>query len=107
MAQAIHNNITSKFHNLSYEQLADAIGNTDLALKAHEAECKALKEEFKAAASSQPPASTSPSRDRIKSPAGSTPPLKAFLGDAWRRFETASITTVIRVKASRRLAHAA
>ena len=75
MAQAIHNNITSKFHNLSYEQLADAIGNTDLALKAHEAECKALKEEFEApAASSQPPASTSPSRDRIKSPAGSTPP---------------------------------
>jgi hypothetical protein len=41
MAQAIHNNITSKFHNLSNEALADAIGNADLALKAHEAEVKA------------------------------------------------------------------
>jgi hypothetical protein len=35
MAQAIHN--YTRFHNLSNEALADAIGNTDLALKAHEA----------------------------------------------------------------------
>jgi hypothetical protein len=33
--------------------------------------------------------------------------VKQFLGDAWRKFETASITTVIRIKASQRLAHAA
>jgi hypothetical protein len=48
MAQATHAYTTSKFHNLSNEALADAIGNADLALKAHEAECKALKEEIKA-----------------------------------------------------------
>jgi hypothetical protein len=33
--------------------------------------------------------------------------VKAFLGDAWRKFETAGITTVIRIKASHRLAEAA
>jgi hypothetical protein len=47
MAQAIHNNITPRFHNLSNEMLADAIGSADLALNAHEAEVKALKDEFK------------------------------------------------------------
>ena len=45
MARAIHN--CNRFHNLSNEALADAIGNADLALKVHEAEVKALKEEFK------------------------------------------------------------
>jgi hypothetical protein len=45
MAQATCN--YSRFHNFSNEALADAIGNGDLALKAHEAEVKALKEEFK------------------------------------------------------------
>ena len=33
--------------------------------------------------------------------------VKQYLGDAWRRFETTSITTVIRVKATRRIAAAA
>jgi hypothetical protein len=33
--------------------------------------------------------------------------VKQFLGDAWRRFETTSITTVIRIKAVPRLATAA
>jgi hypothetical protein len=45
MAQATHD--YSRFHNLSNEALADAIGQADLALKAHEAEVKALKDEFK------------------------------------------------------------
>jgi hypothetical protein len=45
MAQATCN--YSRFHNFSNEALADAIGNADLALKAHEAEVKALKEKFK------------------------------------------------------------
>jgi hypothetical protein len=48
MAQATHAYTTSKFHNLSNEALADANGHADLALKAYEAEVKALKEEFKA-----------------------------------------------------------
>jgi hypothetical protein len=45
MAQATCN--YSRSHNFSNEALADAIGNADLALKAHEAEVKALKEKFK------------------------------------------------------------
>ena len=64
MAQATHHH--NRFHNLSNEALADAIGEADLALKAHEVEVKALKDEFKAAASSPPPASTSPSPGRTK-----------------------------------------
>jgi hypothetical protein len=45
MAQATHAYITSKFHNLSNEALADAIGQADAVLKGAEAECKALKDE--------------------------------------------------------------
>jgi hypothetical protein len=37
----------SRFHNLSNETLADAIGNADALLKGAEAEVKALKDEFK------------------------------------------------------------
>jgi hypothetical protein len=33
--------------------------------------------------------------------------VKAFLGDAWRKFETASIMTVIRIKALQHLPAAA
>ena len=47
MAQATHAYTTSKFHNLSNEALADAIGHAEALLKGAEAECKALKEEFK------------------------------------------------------------
>ena len=45
MAQATHHH--NQFHNLSNEALADALGGADLALKAHEVEVKALKDEFK------------------------------------------------------------
>jgi hypothetical protein len=48
MAQATHAYTTSKFHNLCNEALADAIGHADAVLKGAEAECKALKDEFKA-----------------------------------------------------------
>jgi integrase len=47
MAQAADVSTTSRFHNLSNEMLADAIGNADAVLKRAEAECKALKDEFK------------------------------------------------------------
>lgn len=88
--------------------LADAIGNADLALKAHEAECKALKDEFKsrgllAAAGEYFTVTRS---DQFSSRLDATA-VKTFLGEAWRRFETATITTVIRVKATQRLASAA
>ena len=33
--------------------------------------------------------------------------VKQSVGDAWRRFETANVTTVICIKANQRLAHAA
>ena len=73
MAQAIDSYTTSRFHNLSHEALADALGDADLAFKAHEAEMKALKDEFKTAVFSRPPASTSPSRAPTRLAAGSTP----------------------------------
>ena len=45
MAQATHNSI--RFHNLSNETLADALGHADAVLKGAEAECRALKDEIK------------------------------------------------------------
>jgi hypothetical protein len=106
MAQA--NSTYTRFHNLSNEALADTIGQADLALKAHEAECKALKEEFKnrglltVAGEYFTVTRSDQVSNRLDVAA-----VKQFLGDAWRRFETANITTVIRIKASQRLAHAA
>ena len=47
MAQAVHDNITTRFHNLSDAALADALGHADAVLKGAEAECKSLKGEFK------------------------------------------------------------
>jgi hypothetical protein len=106
MAQATAN--YTRFHNLSNEALADAIGNADLALKAHEAVVKALKDEFKnrrllTVAGEHFTVTRS---DQVSSRLD-TIAVKAFLGDAWRRFETTSITTVIRIKATQRLATAA
>jgi hypothetical protein len=98
----------NRFHNLSNEGLADAIGNAELALKAHEAEVKALKEEFKAPRHPHGRRrvlhgqSLRPSLGRLDTAA-----VKAFLGDARRKFATASVTTVIRIKATQRLAAAA
>jgi hypothetical protein len=83
MAQATCN--YSRFHNFSNEALADAIGNADLALKAHEAEMKALKEKFKSrglltAAGEHFSVTRS---DQISSRLD-VAAAKAFLGDAWR-----------------------
>ena len=47
MAQAIAIHTTSRFHNLSDGALADALGHADACLKGADAECKALKDEFK------------------------------------------------------------
>jgi hypothetical protein len=106
MARAIHN--CNRFHNLSNEALADAIGNADLALKVHEAEVKALKEEFKqrgilTAAGEHFTVTRS---DQVSSRLD-VAAVKQSVGDAWRRFETANITTLICIKANQRLAHAA
>jgi hypothetical protein len=98
----------SRFHNLTNEPLADAIGNADAVLKGAEAECKALKDEFKqrdllTAAGEHFTVTRS---DQVSSRLD-VAAVKAFLGDAWRNFETASITTVVRIKTTPRLAHAA
>jgi hypothetical protein len=97
MAQAAINH--SRFHNLSNEALADAIGNADLALKAHEAEVKALKDEFKSRGLLTTAGEHfTVTRSNQVSSRLDVAAVKEFLGDAWRRFETASITTVIRIK---------
>jgi hypothetical protein len=97
----------SRFHNLSAEQLADAIGNADAVLKGAEAQAKALKEEFKArgilAASGQ--RFTVTRSDQVSS-RPDVQAVKRFLGDECRKFETANITTVIRIRAVERLAAA-
>jgi hypothetical protein len=106
MAQATQHH--NRFHNLSNEALADAIGQADAVLKGAEAEVKALKDEFKArglltAAGEHFTVNRS---DQFSSRLD-VAAVKQFLGDAWRRFETTSVTTVIRIKATQRLASAA
>jgi hypothetical protein len=106
MAQA--KSAYSRFHNLSNEALADAIGQADAVLKGAEAECKALKEEFKsrgllAVAGER---FTITRSDQVSSRLDIAA-VKQALGEAWRKFETASITTVIRIKAVQQLAAAA
>ena len=54
MAQATHITTTSRFHNVSHEALADALGHADAVLKGAEAECKLLKDEFKRRGLSEP-----------------------------------------------------
>jgi hypothetical protein len=108
MAQAIHNNITSRFHNLSNEMLADAIGQADAVLKGAEGECKALKDEFKrrglteVAGESFTVTATEQIAGRLDVGA-----VKQYLGDSWRRFEVATVSTVIRIKTVQQVARAA
>jgi hypothetical protein len=106
MAQATQHH--NRFHNLTNEMLADLLGDTDARLKGIEAECKALKEEFKARGllTAAGEHFTVTRSDQISSRMDVTA-VKAFLGDAWRKFEIPSITTVVRIKAVERLAAAA
>src|SRR5580704_17860541 len=106
MAQAAQQ--YNRFHNLSNEALADAIGHADAVLKGAEAECKALKEEFKTRGllTASGERFTVTRSDQVSSRLD-VAAVKAFLGDPWRKFETASITTVIRIKSVERFASAA
>ncbi|MGC1358374.1 MAG: hypothetical protein WA851_21745 [Xanthobacteraceae bacterium] len=108
MTQAVEAHTTSRFHNLSNEALADELGHADALLKGAEAECKALKEEFKrrgllTVAGEQ----FTVSRSEQISGRLDVNAVKQYLGDSWRRFEIASVSTVIRIKAVQRLATAA
>ena len=108
MAKAIDSNTTSRFHNLSDSALADELGHADALLKGAEAECKALKDEFKrrslaeVAGSEFTVTATEQIAGRLDVSA-----VKQYLGDSWRRFEVATLSTVIRIKAVQRLATAA
>jgi hypothetical protein len=108
MAQAANIHSINRFHNLSNEALADAVGHADAVLKGAEAECKALKDEFKSrdnlTAAGEHFAVTR--SDQVSNRLDLSA-VKAFLGDACRKFETASITTVIRIKPALRVATAA
>ena len=92
----------------SDEALADQLGHTDAILKGAEAECKALKDEFKrrglltVAGNEFTVTSTEQISDRPDTKA-----VREFLGEAYHRFENAVVSTVIRVKAVNRLAAAA
>ena len=108
MAQAIDSITTSRFHNLTNEMLADAIGQADAVLKGAEAECKSLKDEFKrrgltdVAGEHFAVTATEQLAGRLDVAA-----VKQYLGESWRRFEVASISTVIRIKSVERFARAA
>jgi hypothetical protein len=108
MAQATHDSITSRFHNLSDSALADALGHADAVLKGAEAECKSLKDEFKRRGLTEVSGDnfTVTATEQI---AGrlDTKAVKEYLGESYRRFEIAVISAVIRVKAVQRFADAA
>jgi hypothetical protein len=92
-------NTTSRFHNLADSALADEIGRVDAIVKAAEAELKALKDEFKARGLTEASGdtfaitATEQIAGRLDSKA-----VKAFLGDAYVKFETAVVSTVVRIK---------
>jgi hypothetical protein len=108
MAQADRAYTTSRFHNLSNQALADALGHAGAVLKGAEAECKSLKDEFKrrglteVAGDSFTVTATEQIAGRLDTKA-----VKDFLGDGYHRFEIAMISTVIRIKAVVPLAKAA
>jgi hypothetical protein len=98
----------SRFHNLADPALADALGLADALLKGAEAECKLLKDEFKrrglieVAGDQFTVTATEQIAGRLDSKA-----VKEYLGESYRRFEVAVISTVIRIKAVQRFANAA
>jgi hypothetical protein len=110
MAQATNVCTTSpsRFHNLTDQALADMLGQADAVLKGAEAECKLLKDEFKrrslteVAGDSFTVTATEQIAGRLDAKA-----VKEYLGESYRRFEVAVISTVIRVKAVQRFAAAA
>ena len=104
----IKNSTVSRFHNLTDEALADAIGRADAIVKGAEAELAAAKDEFKARGLSDVAGdefavtATEQIAGRLDSKA-----VKAFLGDGYFKFEKAIVSAAIRVKAANRLALAA
>src|ERR1700728_5288865 len=106
MAKATNSSTTSpsRFHNVSNEALADMLGHADAVLKGAEAECKLLKDEFKRRGLVEVAGDqfTVTSAEQI---AGrlDTKAVKEYLGESYHRFESAVISTVIRIKAVQRV----
>ena len=82
------NTTISRFHNLSDEALADAIGRADAIVKGAEAELTALKDEFKSRGLSDV-AGDDFSVTASEQIAGrlDAKAVKAFLGDGYFKFE--------------------
>jgi hypothetical protein len=84
------------------------LGHADASLKGAEAECKALKDEIKrrglleAAGDDFAIRVAEQISGRLDVAA-----VKQYLGESWRRFEVATVTTVVRIKAVKPLAAAA
>jgi hypothetical protein len=99
----------SRFHNLTDSALADEIGRVDAISKATEAELTLLKGEFRTRglSSAMGDAFTVTATEQIAARLD-TKAVREFLGAACSRFETAVVSTVIRIKpAARTLAVAA
>ncbi len=97
------NTTPSRFHNISDAGLADEIGRVDAIVKAAEAELKALKDEFKTrgltdvAGNAFAVTATEQIAGRLDAKS-----VREFLGPTYARFETAVVSTVIRIKAANR-----
>jgi hypothetical protein len=91
-------------HSLSNEALADEIGRVDAIAKAAEAELKALKDEFKARGldCAEGVISTVTAAEVFKHTLD-TARVREALGDHVKQFETLMVSTVIRIKPTRRL----
>ena len=109
MAQATNPSITSRFHNLSNEALADALGYADAVLKGAEAECRALKDKVKCRGLLEAAGEYFAVSKVAEQIAGrlDVAAVKQYLGNSWRRFEVAAVSTVIRIKAVTQIAAAA
>jgi hypothetical protein len=107
MAQAIYDNITSKFDNWSAEMLADALGEADARLKGIETETAALKEEIRRRGGDElvGKSFTVTVRAQITKRLD-VAAVRAHLGDAIAQFEIPSISQVVRIKAVRLVAAA-
>jgi hypothetical protein len=98
----------SRFHNLTDEALADAIGRADAIVKGAEAELATLKDEFKARGLAEVAGDdfTVTASEQISGRID-TKAVKELLGVRYSAFEKVIISTVIRIKAANRLALAA
>jgi hypothetical protein len=101
------NSTVSRFHNLSDEALADAIGRADAIVKGAEAELATLKDEFKARGLAEVGDDFTVTATDAVTWRLDTKAVRAFLGAKASKFETVSNTTTIRIKAAIRLALAA